>query len=82
MASLQLDSKHICSSGMFQTGYLLTTLDCALLIEKGILIKMNKGTAVLGSSKLTTGQRVDIERIRYTSQGKIFSYHVGIIKVR
>ena len=88
MASLQLDGKHICSSGIIQEGFLLTTGECAWHIKDGMDFEKKKGTAVLGSSNLEEGQKIDIIKIavnvRFLS-GAPFTinkpYDFGIIMV-
>ena len=60
MASLQLDGKHICGSGMFRKGLLLTTGECTWHIKNNLNRSTKKATAVLGNTNLKKGQRIDI----------------------
>ena len=89
MASLQLDGKHICSSSIIQEGFLLTTGECAYYIEKGMDFEKQKATAVLGSSNLQKGQRINIIEIAIKARYRIRSltmlngpYDFGFIMVR
>ena len=68
MASLQLNGLHICSSGMFQNGFLLTTNICAWYIGEGIEEDLQRGTAVLGNSDLKIGQKINIFKIAYVTE--------------
>ena len=67
MVSLQLNSSHVCSSGMFQRGFLLTTSMCAWYIGNSIEEKYQKATAVVGNLNLQNGQRVNILKLAYLS---------------
>ena len=67
VASLQLNGQHICSSGLFQEGFLLTTGACALYLIHGMTLNNETGTAVLGNSNLKKGQRVLILEISQAS---------------
>ena len=71
MASLQLDGKHICSSGLFKVGFLLTTGECAWNIENGMTHEHKKATAVLGNNNLRDGQKIDILKIVLHPQFRI-----------
>ena len=71
VASLQLDGKHICSSGLFQVNLLLTTGECAWCIEYGMKNEKLSGSAVLGHSNLKKGQRVDILKFAHNPRFKI-----------
>ena len=81
IASLQLNGKHICSSGLFQEGFLLTTGKCALNILNSMIKKRQTGTALLGGSDLKTGQRVVILDISYTSAREMDDYNLGLVMV-
>ena len=67
-ASLQLDGKHICSSGLFKKGLLLTTGVCAWYIKFGIEKERQKGTAVIGNENLEKGQRINVLSVRHHSR--------------
>ena len=60
MASLQLDNQHICSSGLFKKGFLLTTAACAWQIKSRMKRKGQTATAVLGDINLNKGKRTSI----------------------
>ena len=81
MASLQLSGNHVCSSGIFQKGFLLTTSECAWHIGYGIVERFQKATAVLGGLDLKTGQRIDIYKVAYFLDYHHFDYRIGIIMV-
>ena len=81
MASLQLNGIHICSSGLFQEGFLLTTGTCAYNILNSMTKKGQTGTALLGDSDLKKGQRVLILEISYTSKKKLGIYDLGLVMV-
>ena len=87
MASLQLDGKHICSSGIFHEGFLATTGQCAWNIKYGML-DYRKATAVLGESDLKKGQRVTIVKVTYDSRFEMSNerhrnsnFDLGVVKV-
>ena len=85
--SLQLDGSHVCGSGLFQKGFLITTASCASYIGIGIQKKMKRATAVLGDVNLKKGQRIYILKLAYqttTAFGSICGisdYDVGVIMV-
>ena len=81
MASLQLNGKHICSSSLFQVGFLLTSNNCARHIGYTIQKKRQKGTAVLGDVKLKNAQRIFILSIAFYEESKPFDEDVGVIMV-
>ena len=81
MASLQLNEKHICSSGIFQTGFLLTTGHCAFNMGQGIETSQKKGTAVLADLNLKNGQRIDIFKVAYFSSYELYDFEIGVIMV-
>ena len=88
LASLQLDGKHICSSGLFKEGYLLTSGDCAWFIGESIKNGRQRATAVLGNLNLQKGQRIDVKIISYFKEVGIdyatrpnSNYEVGVIMV-
>ena len=88
MASLQLNGSHICSSGMFQKGFLLTIGSCAWSIGHSVKKKLHKATAVLGDSSLQKGQRVNILKIAYMAISELHDamplksdYESGVIMV-
>ena len=66
IASLQLDKQHICSSGLFKKGFLLTTAECSWRIENGMRHKGQTATAVLGDINLQKGKRVRILKAAYS----------------
>ena len=68
MASLQLNGSHICSSGFYKKGFLITSALCAWHIGVGIQKEMKRATAVLGDVNLKNGQRVNILKIAYYTQ--------------
>ena len=88
VVSLQLDGKHICSSGLFQEGYLLTTGQCAVHIDRSMEKKMRLGTAVLGDANLKEGKVINIIKIAYLP--RFYTFYpmytdtvcdIGIVKV-
>ena len=85
--SLQLDGSHICGSGLFQKGFLLTTALCAWYIGIGIQKEMKRATAVLGDVNLRKGQRIYILKVAYQcvcsfgSSCPIRDYDIGVIMV-
>ena len=83
MASLQVDNYHICSSGLFKKGFLLTTAECSEYIASCVNQEKRKGTAVLGGLNLKDGQRVNLLHFAYTANDKSYKYHgdVGIVMV-
>ena len=81
MASLQLNKEHICSSGIFQVGFLLTTGDCAWYIGKGIQKYRKRATAVLTGLNLKSGQRVDIFKVAYYPNFEDYESEFGIVMV-
>ena len=81
MASLQLNDVHICSSGLFKIGFLITSADCTEYIGKYIVRNLQRATAVLGDTNLKNGQRVNILKIAYYSSIKLYDFEVGIVMV-
>ena len=81
VTSLQLNGSHVCSSGLFKKGFLLTTIECAQIIGIGIEEKLQKATAVLGDSSLRTRQRVDIVKIAYYDTSQYEKYEIGVVMV-
>ena len=81
IASLQLNGFHICNSGMFREGFLLTTGDCAHNIGKGIQMKQQRATAVLANPNLKDGQRINILKIAYYSTYSTYEFEIGVIMV-
>ena len=67
IASLQLNEVHICTSGFFQRGFLLTTKSCGIHMLDGMTKKHKTGTAVIGNFNLKQGQRTIILEILYPS---------------
>ena len=88
VASLQLNSSHICNSAHFQVGFLLSTGKCVWTIENGMAYRNQKGTAVIGDLNLKKGKRINVlsfayhPRFRYNRQTD-FGIHsdLGIVKV-
>ena len=81
IASLQLNGVHICSSGFFQEGFLLTTGTCAYNMLKGMTKEGQAATALLGDSDLEKGRRVVILDVSYTSKKKLDDYDLGLVMV-
>ena len=81
MASLQLIKIHICSAGLFQNGFLLTTAMCAHYIGKHIEQRNQRATVVLGDLSLKNGQRIDIWKIAYYKTFENHDYEFGVIMV-
>ena len=81
MASLQLNGSHICSSSMFQKGFLISTGECAWHIGNGIQKRMQRATAVVGHFDLKKGQRINILKVAYFSTYYRHEHEVGIIMV-
>ena len=79
LASLQLNGKHICSSGLFKEGFLLTTSECASYIGHGIQKCNQSATAVFGDEK--TEQRINILKVAYFSTYKLYEFELGVIMV-
>ena len=81
MASLQLNGSHVCSSSLFQKGFLLTTMQCALHIGYGIKQKRQKCTAVLGNTNLKNGEIILISKIAYYNNFGNDDVDIGIVMV-
>ena len=81
MASLQLNGSHICSSGIFQAGFLLTTCECACNIGIGIELEKRRATAVFANPNLKDGRRIDILKIAYYTTCENFDSETGVIMV-
>ena len=79
MASLQVNNFHICSSGLFRKGFLLTTGQCSRYIEN--YITFDKATAVIGDLNLNKGQRVDLLKTKYCSKCDYNDDDIGVISV-
>ena len=77
VASLQLNGDHICSSGLFQKDFLLTTGNCAIVLLNGMTKKNKTGTAVIGDSSLKKGQRVIILNVAYSKNDAF----IGVVMV-
>ena len=81
IASLQLNGDHICSSALFQEGFLLTAGVCASYMLDGMKKNNKTGTAVLGNSNLRKGQRVIIFEILYTCKRENYDESIGVVMV-
>ena len=68
MASLQLETVHICSSALIKEGFVVTTGECALFIEVGMQKTPQTGFAVIGDTDILKGQRAKIEKFAYHSR--------------
>ena len=85
MASLQIDEVHICSAGMFEPGFLISSAECVKKIIKSMEANHNV-SALLGNSELNQGVSYDILNMlvhpsylkrRYRSH----NYDVGVFMV-
>ena len=81
VVSLQLNGVHICSSGFFQKGFLLTVRSCASYILNGMTKEMKTGTAVYGNLNLKKGQTALIQDISFPLQSKYHAEGVEIVTV-
>ena len=84
MASLQKNDMHICSSGIFRKGFLISTAHCAGLIEYAINTNESV-SAVLGHDNLDKGMRYDILGVKlhqkYLNGVKFYNYDIGVVMV-
>ena len=64
MASVQLNSRHICTSGIIFEDLLITAAQCTCYIEEK-MAKSQHGSAVLGHVDLNKGDRYDIQDVKH-----------------
>ena len=81
IASLQVDGKHICSSGLFKKGFLLTAGECAIYIEDCAVLEKQKATAVIGDMHLNKGKRIDIVGYAHFTKHGVYDNDIGVIMV-
>ena len=81
IASLQLNDDHICSSVLFQEGFLLTTGPCAISMFNGIIKQNKTGNALFRNSNSRTWQKSEILRVAYLSEEKAEDYNIGVVMV-
>ena len=81
VVSLQLNGVHICSSGFFQKGFLLTLRSCASYMLNCINKKMKTGTALFGDSDLKKGQKALIKDISFPLYGGYSAEGVEVVRV-
>ena len=81
VVSLQLNGVHICSSGIFQKGFLLTLRSCASYMLNCMNKKMKTATAVFGNSDLKKGQTAFIKDISFPLHGGYSAEGVEVVTV-
>ena len=88
MASLQIYEMHICSAGMFQPGFLISSGQCVVELQKHLKDKTKRGSVVLGYNKMEEGMRFEILSLmvhpKYNVKKKtqkIWNFDVGIVMV-
>ena len=87
MVSLQVNDIHICSAGWFDAHFIITTGRCVYYIKTRMVKHSENGTAVLGSSRLKQGKRLNIlfllyhPKFRPTQPEDSTDYDIGLIMV-
>ena len=81
LVSLQLNGVHICSSGIFQKGFLLTLRSCASYMLNCMNKQMKTATAVFGNSDLKKKQTALIKEISFPLRGGYSAEGVEVITV-
>ena len=71
IASLQINYIHVCCAGMFQLGFLITEVECAIEIRE----EQKAAYAVMGHFELKKGERLQIQDLN------IYKRYIGILKV-
>ena len=86
MASLQVNLKHICSSGIISVRHLLSTAECVIYIQDNGGINFANASAVFGNINLVYGTKLKILLVKHhslfdSSSSMPANYDVGLVLV-